>query len=117
MHITNEENSMKYVFKAALLLSLFLQFAYAVEPLPSDLVAFTSTSGAVLLKESSNKNTLTLVSHFMTQKTPTYCGVASVVMILNSTNRIPPIDSQHDPYRYFNQDDFFTDSVKKIITP
>jgi hypothetical protein len=46
-----------------------------------------------------------------------HCGVASVVMILNSSNLSPSLDSKHALYEYFNQEDFFTDKVKTIITP
>ncbi len=98
-------------------LFIFITVAYAVEPLPGNLINLASHPGLVLLKEDLSENSLKLLSHFTTQKTVTYCGVASAVMVLNSTDIIPPVDSQHAPYRYFNQDDFFNDQVKKIITP
>jgi Phytochelatin synthase len=102
-----------------LLLSLFIltTLAYAVERLPANLINLASQPGLVLLKKDLNENSLKLLSHFTTQKTVTYCGVASAVMVLNSTDIVPPIDSQHPPYRYFNQDNFFNDQVRKIITP
>lgn len=89
---------------------------YAVEPLPNNLINLKSPFGIILFKRSLNTNLLKLLSHFETQKTVTYCGVASVVMVLNSTEKLPPNDSQHLPYQYFTQDDFFNDQVKKIIT-
>lgn len=91
--------------------------SYAVEPLPDHLINLSNPSGLVLLKRDVSLNTVKLLSHFTTQKTVTYCGVASVVMILNSSDRSPPLDSLHPPYRYFNQDDFFNDKVKAIIAP
>jgi hypothetical protein len=38
-------------------------------------------------------------------------------MVLNAASVVPPLDSQHAPYRYFTQRDFMDDAVKKIITP
>ena len=98
---------------------------HAVEPLPSKLVDwdFTSAKGQYLLKDNLEKqrkkkdasNTLNLLSHFTTQKTTTYCGVASLVMVLNSSNLPKPEDPLHEPYHYFTQDNFFNEKVKAII--
>lgn len=90
---------------------------FAVEQLPGHLLPFASTQGLILIKQDLNENTLKLLSHFTTQKTVTYCGVASVVMVLNSTSLTPPNDPLHAPYQYFTQDNFFNDQVKKIISP
>ena len=111
---------MKILFHFTAFLWLYvtgITTALAVEPLPSHLINFTSHSGAVLLKKDLNENTLKLLAHFTTQKTLTYCGIASAVMVLNAVGIAPPVDSQHAPYRYFNQDNFFNDSVKHIVTP
>jgi len=119
MNLKKHKKSVALQFNVTLFLGLLLlsiTAAYAVLPLPDNLINFASPPGLVLLKKDLNENLLKLLSHFTTQKTPTYCGVASAVMVLNSTNSIPPIDAQHAPYRYFNQDNFFNDSVKKIIT-
>ena len=45
----------------------------------------------------------------------TYCGVASAVMVLNSSGLAAPIDFQHAPYHYFTQEDFFNEQVQQII--
>lgn len=97
------------------LLMLF-NTVYGLEPLPANLINLSSQTGVMLLKEDSNENALKLLAHFTTQKTVTYCGVASAVMVLNAVGLAMPIDSKHTPYRYFNQDDFFNAQVNKIIT-
>jgi len=104
-------------------LAVFLLFlltlttsAYAVEKLPVSLIPLTSKPGLVLFKKDWNENTIKLLTHFVTQKTNAYCGIASAVMILNAMNITPPIDSEHVPYRYFNQNNFFNEQIKKIIT-
>lgn len=90
---------------------------FAVEPLPKNLINFTSPKGQILLKINLNLNALKLISHFTSQENLGYCGPASAVMILNSTNIVPPVVSPYAPYGYFTQDNFFNDTVKKIITP
>ena len=98
------------------LLLSFVNLTHAVELLPNNLESFTSVKGEKYLKESINSNLLELLSHFTTQQTTTYCGVASVVMVLNSSSLTKPADPEHAPYHYFTQEEFFTDQVKNIIT-
>ncbi len=99
----------------ALALLIASNFSYAVLPLPANLINLASPAGATLLMPNLNVNTLKLLSHFTTQKTVSFCGVASVVMVLNSSLLDPPIDSLHAPYHYLNQDDFFNDKVINIV--
>jgi hypothetical protein len=98
-----------------LFISLFSLSSFAVEPLPDNLIDLTSKAGQVLFKRDLNTNAMKLLSHFTTQRTTTYCGVASAVMILNSTSILQPADSAQNPYHYFNQDNFFNEKVQKII--
>lgn len=100
-----------------LLLVLMVTQSYAVEPLPDNLIDMSSQSGVLLFQKNINPNLLSLLEHFTTQKTVTYCGIASVVMVLNSSGMAAPVDSQHAPYHYYTQDDFFNERVQKIITP
>jgi hypothetical protein len=99
------------------LLLVFAPLAQAVQPLPSHLIDLSSDQGWHYLKTNANENTVKMLSHFTTQNTTTYCGVASVVMVLNSSKLEKPADPDHKPYHYFTQDAFFTDAVKKIISP
>jgi len=100
------------IFGGLLLVSTMIQ---AVLPLSKNLDNLLSQSGTQSFKHSVNANALKLLSHFTTQDTQTYCGIASAVMVLNASGITPPHDTQHSPHHYFTQENFFNDSVKKII--
>jgi hypothetical protein len=121
---------MKIKFHSAifLLLLLIAPLSHAVLDLPSNLVDFTSPKGQKFLDRSLEKsngkknvgNASKLLSHFITQDTTTYCGVASLVTILNSTNLKKPddllhLDPQKQPYHYFTQQNFFNPAVEGIL--
>ena len=94
---------------------LFVFTANAVLPLPSNLIDFTSQSGLALMKKNSTEITLNLLENFTTEYGTTYCSVASAVMALNSINVPQPDDLQHPSFKYFTQDNFFTDQVTKVV--
>jgi hypothetical protein len=109
---------MKWKYNLTIFFWLLLTFTitvYAVEPLPRCLINLGSQPGADLFKEDLNENSLKLLSNFTTQKTHTYCGIASMVMILNSIDIPPPLDAHHSPYHYFNQENFLNEKIIKII--
>lgn len=89
---------------------------WAIEPLPTNLISFSSPFGTVLFKRNMNLNAIKLLSHFTTQETGTYCGVVSAVMVLNAANLPKPLDKQHPPYHYFDQNNFFN-QITTITTP
>jgi hypothetical protein len=109
---------MKIKLCLSLFCFLFLSFntVNAIETLPDNLINLTGKSGMSLLKRDLSENTLKLLDQFTTQESVTYCGVASVVMILNAININPPVASKYQPYRYYTQEDFFTEKVQKIIS-
>ncbi|MBP6917302.1 MAG: phytochelatin synthase family protein [Legionellaceae bacterium] len=106
----------KYLLSFWFLLALSAPMVHSVEPIAKDLIGFNSKHGKIIFQRSLNHNELKLLAHFTTQKTGTYCGIASAVMILNAAETPAPFDSQHPPYHYFNQDDFFNAPVTQIIT-
>ncbi len=99
----------KFNFTAVLLLFIVTFGAYAVESLPQNLISFPSENGWVLAKDNLSENAIKLLANYTTQKTTTYCGVASAVMVLNSFGTAP--------YEYFTQDNFFNNKVERIIMP
>ena len=107
---------MKLKFACLFFIFAFITECYAVEPLPDNLIDISSKPGMVLFSKNINQNLLKLLEHFTTQKTMTYCGVASAVMVLNSSGLAAPIDFQHAPYHYFTQEDFFNEQVQQIIS-
>ena len=77
-----------------------------------------SKEGLELLKESLNSNFAALSNYYETQKNLTYCGVASAVIVLNSIVKSEaPLAPKYYPYKYFTQNNIFTQSVLKIATP
>ncbi|MEH1963626.1 MAG: phytochelatin synthase family protein [Nostoc sp.] len=87
-------------------------------PLSSNLVGFNTPEGEKLLVESKSKEDFfPLIMQFTTQNNQAYCGVASMVMVLNSLQIPAPEALQYKPYRVFTQENFFNNNAKKVLTP
>lgn len=87
--------------------------------LPKNLIDFNSDDGKKLLIESqSREDFFPLSSQFVTQNNQAYCGVASIVMVLNSLGIPAPEAPQYKPFRVFTQDNFFSnEKTKSVIAP
>lgn len=88
-------------------------------PLPSDLIAFNSPEGEELLLESDAKEDFwNLSMQFVTQINQAYCGVASMVMVLNSIGIPAPESPQYEPYHVFTQENFFDNqATQQVLSP
>ena len=88
-------------------------------PLAPNLIAFNSDEGEKLLIESRAKEDFfPLTMQFVTQNNQAYCGVASIVMVLNGLGIPAPEAPQYKPYRVFTQENFFNNqATQKVITP
>ena len=76
-------------------------------PLSSNLIDLNSLEGNNLLLESeARQDYFPLSSQFVTQKNGAFCGVASIVMVLNALS-IPAPKPPVRNYHFFNQDNFF----------
>lgn len=99
----------------------FLINTYALPtllPVPPNLIAFDSPAGIKLFKESDHKAAFwKLMPYFTTELGLAYCGIASSSMVLNAVDITPPSTPSHAPYKIFDQQNFFTPEVLKIITP
>lgn len=86
--------------------------------LPQNLIAFNSSEGEKLLVESqSREDFFPLSMQFVTQINQAYCGVASIVMVLNGLEIPAPEVSQYKPHRVFTQENFFNnDATRKVVT-
>ncbi|MDJ0676236.1 MAG: phytochelatin synthase family protein [Calothrix sp. MO_167.B42] len=85
-------------------------------PLPPSLIAFNSVSGQQLLIESkSREDFFPLSMHFTTQDNLAYCGVASIVMVLNSLGIPAPATPKYRQYRVFTQENFFSNSATQKV--
>lgn len=84
-------------------------------PLPEHLIPLTSAEGQLLLRDSEAlADFVPLTSHFVTQINQAFCGVASVVMVLNALGIAPPIAPQWEQ-GYFTQENVFSDQTEAII--
>ncbi|AKG24506.1 phytochelatin synthase family protein [Calothrix sp. 336/3] len=86
--------------------------------LPANLISFNSTVGEKLLIDSkSREDFFPLTMHFVTQDNLAYCGVASIVMVLNALEITAPEANQYKSYRMLTQDNFFSNTkTKEVIT-
>jgi hypothetical protein len=84
-------------------------------PLSPGLVDFSSPQGEKYLLESAALEAYFPLSiNFLSQKTQSYCGVASMVMVLNALHLPAPSTPEYQPYHMFTQDnvlDAATDAV------
>jgi Phytochelatin synthase len=85
-------------------------------PLPPGLTDFTSHDGETFLIESkAREDYFPLSIQFVTQKTPAYCGVASMVMVLNALNVPAPSTPDNQAFRSFTQDDVLDDRTDAVL--
>ena len=84
-------------------------------PLPDDLINLNSDRGARLLIESEAMEAYWPLSiQFVTQKNQAYCGVASLVMVLNALGVPAPVAPEFEPFRTFTQDNVLNERTEKI---
>lgn len=82
---------------------------------PPALVALDSDEGERLLLESEARAPfLPLISYFVTQRSQTYCGLASIAMVLNAAEIPAPSPRDYAPYRLFTQDNVLSDRTHDI---
>ena len=85
-------------------------------PLPQNLSGFSTRDGEVYFAESDAREAyFPLASNFLTQKTQAYCGVASIVMVLNALAVPAPPVPEYTPYRTFTQDNVLDERTDAIL--
>ncbi|MGF1486002.1 MAG: phytochelatin synthase family protein [Prochloraceae cyanobacterium] len=87
-------------------------------PVADNLIELNSVEGEILLKQSqAREDYIPLSMHFVTQKNPAYCGVASIVMVMNAMSIPAPATPGFRNYRFFNQDNLFLNPrTETVIT-
>jgi hypothetical protein len=84
--------------------------------LPDNLVDLRSEQGERLLLESDALEAYVPLSvNFLTQKTQAFCGVASIVMVLNALQVPAPTTPEYEPYRTFTQDNFLDQRTEAVL--
>lgn len=86
-------------------------------PPKSDLISLNSHRGKKLLINSSlNNNYLPLSIHFISQKKLSYCGIASITMVLNALSLpVSKIVKSDDSY-VFTQDSILNNQSKNLLS-
>jgi Phytochelatin synthase len=85
-------------------------------PLPDNLTGFSTHDGEAYFAESdAHEAYFPLASNFLTQKTQAYCGVASMVMVLNALGVPAPAVPEYEPYRTFTQDNVLSERSDAVL--
>jgi hypothetical protein len=85
-------------------------------PLPDNLIDLRSHQGERLLRESDAYEAFVPLSiNFVTQENQAFCGVASIVMVLNAMQLPAPAVPEYDPYHTFTQDNFLNERTEAIL--
>ena len=97
--------------RASFVLALLLTAGASAEglKLPDNLVDLRSPQGETYLLETHGLEAYFPISvAFETQKTQSYCGVASMVMVLNAIGAPAPTTPEYQPFTTFTQDNVLT---------
>jgi len=87
-------------------------------PVSQNLIPLNSTEGEQLLSSSkAQQDYLPLSAHFVTKKNPAYCGVASMVMVLNALAIPAPASPQLGNSHAFTQDNVFNERMRQVRSP
>ena len=69
----------------------------------------------MLLHSEARQSYWNLSVQFLTQKTQSFCGVASIVMVLNALGVPAPTTPEYRPYTVFTQENFFNDQTEEVL--
>lgn len=97
---------------------------YYRRPLPSSCIPFASHEGKQVFKEAMNSTYMNcyfnLAAQFRTQEEPAYCGLSTLVMVLNALS-VDPFRVWKGPWRWYHENMLdccipLSDAGKKGIT-
>jgi hypothetical protein len=84
--------------------------------LPENLIGLDTPKGEQLLFSSTaHQSYLPLSMQFVTQNDQSYCGIATMVMVLNALNIQAPITPSISPFTTFTQDNVFSEKTERIL--
>jgi hypothetical protein len=85
-------------------------------PLPGNLTDLNSEEGERYFSESGALATFfSIADNVVTQKTQAYCGVASIVMVLNAAGVPAPTTPEYQPYHVFTQDNLLDERTDAVL--
>lgn len=87
--------------------------------IPANLINLNSPEGErLLLSSKARADYWPLSIQFVTQENQAYCGVASMVMVLNALSTPAPTDAKYAPHRVFTQENFFNqEQTRNVLSP
>ena len=102
---------------ALIVIPLLLATAQAETlPLPQNLVGAATDAGEALFVDADAREAyFPLASNFLTQKNQSFCGVASIVMVLNAMQLPAPPVVEFDPFRTFTQDNVLDARTETVL--
>src|SRR5271163_3895831 len=84
--------------------------------LPGNLTDLNSDEGEKFFLESGALATyFPIADNFVTQKTQAYCGVASIVMVLNAAGVPAPTTPEYQPFHVFTQDNVLDERTEVVV--
>lgn len=84
--------------------------------LPPALIDLGSPAGTALFAHARAKQAYwPLADEFVTQKAQSFCGIASLTMVLNALGVPAPAVADYGPFTSFTQENLFTPATEKII--
>jgi hypothetical protein len=85
-------------------------------PLPQSLIGAATDQGeALFLDAEAREAYFPLASNFLTQQNQAFCGVASMVMVLNALELPAPAVPAFDPYHTFTQDNVLNAQTEAVL--
>jgi hypothetical protein len=84
--------------------------------LPDKLIDLRSDQGEALLLETKPLDGyLPMSAAFETQKNQAFCGVASMVMVLNAIKAPAPTSAEYQPFSFFTQENLLDDATEAVL--
>lgn len=107
----------RFVQAFALALCIAAPLAHAETlALPPNLTDLNSDEGQKFFLESGSFTAyFPIADNFVTQKTQAYCGVASLVMVLNALGVPAPTTPEYQPYHTFTQDNLLDETTDAVL--
>lgn len=85
-------------------------------PVPPNLIVFDSAEGEkLLLGAEATKAYFALSQQFVTQQNQAFCGVASLVMVLNALKMPAPTSGDLAPFSAFDQSNIFNPRTEAVL--
>lgn len=95
-----------------------VRFQSMLLPVSQNLISLNSIEGEeLLIKSTAKPDYLPLSIHFITQQNQAYCGVASIVMVLNALSIPAPAEPKFGNAHVFTQDNVFNTQMINVKTP